>query len=121
MLWFSPIEKQCRETPVSSRPLETSFQWDGYVNNGFGMEVITWKGVVPYSYQNGKLLTADPCANRSCLNTESVYLWSPESITTAGAMDSGPALRPAIAGRNTSRNDKRWVKSHRIVFMESLV
>ena|ERR1700681_2454781 len=31
-------------------------------------------------------------------------------------MDSGPALRPAIAGRNTSRNDKRWVKSHRIIF-----
>jgi hypothetical protein len=36
-------------------------------------------------------------------------------------MDSGPVLRPAIAGRNTSRNDKRWVKSHRIVFMEALV
>jgi hypothetical protein len=83
MRWFSPIEKQCRETPVSSRPLETSFQWDGYVKNGFGMEVITWKGVVTYSYQNGKLLTADPCANRSCLNTESVYLWEADNDATS--------------------------------------
>ena len=47
------------------------------------MEVITWKGVVTYSYQNGKLLTADPCANRSCLNTESVYLWEVDNDATS--------------------------------------
>jgi hypothetical protein len=41
---------------------------------------------------------------------------------------SGPALRPAIAGRSTSpmrncasENDERWIVSHRIDFMKSLV
>src|SRR5271163_1926360 len=49
-----------------------------------------------------------------------VQLHIRESITTAGAMDSGPALRPAIAGPSTSRNDERWITSHGIGFMESL-
>jgi hypothetical protein len=57
---------------------------------------------------------------RGAYDARSAAEASPESITTTGAMDSGPALRPAVAGRNTSRTDKRRVNSQMIGFMESL-
>jgi hypothetical protein len=74
MVWFSPVEKQCGEKP-DLRPQETSLEWNGYVKNGFGMEVVTWTGKATYRYQNGKLLPPPPCPDRSCLNVESKTLW----------------------------------------------
>ena len=97
MLWFSPVEKQCKENPGASRPQETSFQWDGFVKNGFGMQVITWNGNVKYSYQNDKLLTADPCPNRSCLNYQTEFLWDVDNSATTVTTRSIANARPEEA------------------------
>jgi hypothetical protein len=56
MLWWSPGEKKCGERPLPTVAQETSFEWNGYVENAFGVEIISWKGHATYSYQNG---TAD--------------------------------------------------------------
>jgi hypothetical protein len=93
MLWFSPVEKQCGEKP-DLRPQETSLEWNGYVKNGFGMEVVTWTGKATYRYQNGKLLPPPPCPDRSCLNVDSKTLWQVDldatTVKTAPVVNAQP-------------------------------
>jgi hypothetical protein len=60
---------------------------------------------------NKQLSFRGACNARSAARASyDVQLHIRESITTAGAMDSGPALRPAFAGQGTSRNDERWIR-----------
>jgi hypothetical protein len=82
MLWWSPGEKKCGEKPLPTVAQETSFEWNGYVRNAFGVEIISWKGHATYSYQNGKLLTPDPCPNRSCLNVKHDTFWQVDNDAT---------------------------------------
>jgi hypothetical protein len=74
--------KKCGEKPLPTVAQETSFEWNGYVRNAFGVEIISWKGHATYSYQNGKLLTPDPCPNRSCLNVKHDTFWQVDNDAT---------------------------------------
>jgi hypothetical protein len=94
MLYYSAIEKRCRES-ASKGPQETALAWDGEVVNGFGVSVITWKGNVTYRFQDGRLLTPDLCPNKACLSWTSRWpLWEVDNddtnVTTATVLNAQP-------------------------------
>jgi hypothetical protein len=94
MLYLSPIEKRCAERSPARGPQETTLEWDGEVVNGFGMVVVRWHGNATYRFQDGRLLTADPCPNRTCLKWNTELLWEVDgdhtTVTTTPVADSKP-------------------------------
>jgi hypothetical protein len=94
MLYYSVIEKRCSEKQARG-PQENEFSWQGDAINGFGMAVVSWKGHVTYRYQDGKLLTADLCPNKSCLTWATAkLLWEVDDDATRVTTDTMPNAQP---------------------------
>jgi hypothetical protein len=94
MIYFSVIEKRCSEKQARGAQ-EADFSWQGDAFNAFGMSVVSWKGHVTYRYQDGKLLTADLCPDKSCLSwTTSRLLWQVDDDATKVKTDSVPNSQP---------------------------
>ena len=69
-------------------------EWDGEVANGFGIVVVSWRGSATYRFQDGRLLTADPCPNETCLMWTTQRLWEVDrdgtTVTTTPVANATP-------------------------------
>ena len=94
MLYLSPIEKRCAERTGARGLQETTLEWDGEVANGFGIVVVSWRGSATYRFQDGRLLTADPCPNETCLMWTTQRLWEVDrdgtTVTTTPVANATP-------------------------------